>query len=82
LHPSSLSKFTFSGPPSKKGSRTLIYDSKRVVVGVVVPSPTFISQHTCIVNKIFSPVVTRGTCIPPDTHFIFSGPPSKKGPEL
>jgi hypothetical protein len=49
------------------------YNSERVVVGVVGPTPTFLSQHTCILNVVFSTAMTRGTYIPPVTqlkHFL------------
>jgi hypothetical protein len=67
-----------SGPPSKKRSRNLSYDSQRVIVGVVGPTPTFISHHTHILKVIFSPLLPEGQTSLQPLNFTFSGPPDKK----
>jgi hypothetical protein len=81
LHPSGHTFYIFR-TPLQEGSRIVNYDSQRVILGVVGPTPTFLSQHTCILNVIFSPVVTRGTYIPPATQYYINWTPSKKGSRI
>jgi hypothetical protein len=63
----------------QEGSRNLNYDSPRVVVGIVGPTPTFLSQHICLFNITFNTAVTRGTYIPTDTQFCIFWTPLPEG---